>query len=49
MLEVIYHEFHKIKIPEVDGIAKTKILNIYLEEREKNEKIFELLGRTHVK
>lgn len=29
----------------MDGIEKIKILNIYLEEREKNDKMFELIGR----
>lgn len=36
-----------MQTPEVDGIPKTKILDIYLEEREKNEKMFELLGRMY--
>lgn len=45
ILELIYHSFNKIRTPEVDGIEKLKIINIYLEEREKNDKIFELIGR----
>lgn len=47
ILEIIYHDFHLMQTPEVDGIPKTKILDIYLEEREKNEKMFELLGRMY--
>ena len=49
MLELIYLHADKMKVPQVEGMPKITLLNIYLEEREKNEKIFEIMGKTVIK
>ena len=43
MLECIYKEFNSFKQTEVDGIKKIDILKRYLAEREKNERMIEVI------
>lgn len=45
ILELIYLHADKMQVPSVDGMPKITLLNVYLEEREKNEKIFGILGK----
>lgn len=45
ILEIVYQHLDKFENYSVDGILKKDIMEIYLQEREKNQKMFELVGR----
>lgn len=43
ILELIYDKIDEFQCEEVDNIKKTDLIRIYVEEREKNTKILEMI------
>ncbi len=44
ILKVVYEKLGELEVEEIDGVTKVDIINIYVEERQKNEKILRILG-----
>ncbi len=44
ILELIYGNIDKFEVEKVDNISKKTMITIYVEEREKNNKIYDILA-----
>lgn len=44
ILELIYANLDKFEVEKVDSISKKTMITIYVEEREKNNKIYDILA-----